>query len=293
MLTSFQKYLQVEKGYSAHTVRSYGDDVRQFFTFCGIELTSSQPPTATSRQVRSWLSSMISDGITSRSVNRKLSSLRSFYRFLQREGLIKVNPVDRVISPKSGKRLPSFVSEKEMAKLFEPEYFTNDFTGVRDRTIIILFYFTGLRLAELISLTTRSIDFSSKALKVKGKGNKERLVPLHPDIIPEIKSYLEMRKKIEVNNSQVSLFLTLKGKPLYPKLVYRIVKGRLTMVTTLEKKSPHVLRHTFATHLLNKGAELNAIKELLGHANLSATQVYTHSSFEKLKKAYKQAHPRA
>jgi len=291
MLTLFLKYLQVEKGYSAHTVRSYGDDVRQFFIFCGVETDTNFQFTA--RQVRAWLSSIISKGLSARSANRKLSSLRSYFRFLQREGFIKTNPVERVISPKSGKRLPVFVSEKEMKSLLSPDFFTDDYTGFRDETIISLFYFTGLRLSELISLTVNSIDYASQTIKVKGKGNKERIIPLHPEILRLIKSYLDKRDDITKNNTVKSLFLTLQGKPLYPKLVYKIVNRHLSMVTTLEKKSPHVLRHTFATHLLNKGAELNAIKELLGHANLSATQIYTHSSFEKLKKAYNLAHPRA
>ncbi len=291
MLTLFLKYLQVEKGYSVHTVRSYGDDVQQFYQFCGI---ADEPPTTfTARHVRAWLSSMISQGVSTRSANRKLSSLRSYFRFLQRQGYIKINPVERVISPKSGKRLPVFVSEKEMKALLSPDFFSDDFTGIRDTTIIALFYFTGIRLSELISLTLDSIDYSSQTLKVLGKGGKERIIPLHPEIIGLIKKYIFERKSISKNKKDTSLFLTIKGKPLYSKLVYKIVNRHLAMVTTLEKKSPHVLRHTFATHLLNQGAELNAIKELLGHANLSATQVYTHSSFEKLKKAYNLAHPRA
>jgi integrase/recombinase XerC len=180
-----------------------------------------------------------------------------------------------------------------MTELLNTERFNDDYAGVRDQLILELFYFTGMRLSELVGLTVDKIDFSSQTIKVLGKGNKERILPMHPELSKVISEYLIVRDEINLNKFEKTLFLTEKGKPIYPKLVYRIVRANLSNVTTLEKKSPHVLRHTFATHLLNHGAELNAIKDLLGHANLSATQVYTHSSFEKLKKAYKQAHPRA
>ncbi len=293
MLTSFLTYIKVEKGYSAHTVRSYGDDVMQFFTFCGIDPEKDNLCLITHRQVRYWLSSIISNGFTPRSANRKLSSLRSFFRYLMREGITKVNPVARIIPPKSAKHLPAFVGEKEMQEVLNLERFSDDFVGVRNQLILLLFYFTGMRLSELVGLTTEKIDFSSSSIKVLGKGNKERIIPMHTEVAKIISDYLIIRETIILNKFEKSLFLTEKGKPIYPKLVYRIVRSNLSDVTTLEKKSPHVLRHTFATHLLNHGAELNAIKDLLGHANLSATQVYTHSSFEKLKKVYKQAHPRA
>jgi len=293
MLAAFLKYLKVEKGYSAHTIRSYGDDVKQFFEFCGHDPERDHFNGINHRQIRYWLSSLLSKGYTTRSANRKLSSLRTFYRFLLREGVVKTNPLARIIPPKSGKRLPSFVGENEMSRVISTDRFESDYTGVRDRLIIVLFYFTGIRLSELVGLTTDKIDFSSQSIKVLGKGNKERIIPMHPELKTLIEEYLKVRAELEVNKSEKYLFLTEKGKPVYPKLIYRVVKSNLSEVTTLEKKSPHVLRHTFATHLLNQGAELNAIKDLLGHASLSATQVYTHSSFEKLKKVYKQAHPRA
>lgn len=293
MLAAFLKYLKVEKGYSAHTIRSYGDDVKQFFEFCGHDPEIDHFNGINHRQVRYWLSSLLSSGYTTRSANRKLSSLRTFYRFLLREGVVKTNPLSRIIPPKSGKRLPSFVGENEMSRVISTDRFESDYAGVRDRLIIVLFYFTGIRLSELVGLTIDKIDFSSQSIKVLGKGNKERIIPMHPELKPLIEEYLKVRTELEVNKSEKSLFLTEKGNPVYPKLIYRVVKSNLSEVTTLEKKSPHVLRHTFATHLLNQGAELNAIKDLLGHASLSATQVYTHSSFEKLKKVYKQAHPRA
>ncbi len=293
MLTSFLTYIKVEKGYSAHTVRSYGDDVMQFFTFCRLDPVQDNLKLITHRQVRFWLSSIISNGFTPRSANRKLSSLRCFFRYLIREGIANTNPVARIVPPQSVKHLPSFVGEKEMNEVLNVERFTDDYTGIRNQLIILLFYFTGMRLSELIGLTVDKIDFSSSTIKVLGKGNKERILPMHPELARFISEYLKIRDQIIVNKFENILFLTEKGKPIYPKLVYRIVRSNLSSVTTLEKKSPHVLRHTFATHLLNHGAELNAIKDLLGHANLSATQIYTHSSFEKLKKVYKQAHPRA
>lgn len=293
MLTSFLTYIKVEKGYSAHTVRSYGDDVMQFFSFCGVDPNTGNLSSITHRQVRYWLSSIISHGFTPRSANRKLSSLRSFFRYLIREGKIKTNPVARVVPPKSSKHLPDFVGEKEMTEVLKIERYTDDYAGSRNLLIILLFYFTGMRLSELVGLKIDKIDFSSSTIKVLGKGNKERIIPMHPDLVKVISEYLLIRDLINVNKLEKTLFLTEKGKPIYPRLVYSIVKANLSEVTTLEKRSPHVLRHTFATHLLNHGAELNAIKDLLGHANLSATQVYTHSSFEKLKKVYKQAHPRA
>jgi len=293
MLASFLKYLKVEKGYSAHTVRSYGDDVKQFLLYCGLDPENDHPLKLTHRQVRHWLSSIISKDISPRSANRKLSSLRAFYRYLLREGVVKTNPLTRISPPKSGKRLPSFVGESEMNLLLDPEHFNDDFIGFRDRLVLGMIYYTGIRLSEVVGMTIDKIDFSSQSIKVIGKGNKERVLPIHPELKKLISQYLSYRDEIKLNKVEKSLFLTEKGKPIYPKLVYRIVKANLSKVTTLEKKSPHVLRHTFATHLLNNGAELNAIKELLGHANLSATQIYTHSSFEKLKKVYKQAHPRA
>ncbi len=293
MLTSFLTYIKVEKGYSAHTIRSYGDDVAQFFAFCGIDPEKGSLNTITHRHVRQWLSSIITSGFTPRSANRKLSSLRSFFRYLMRQGVLKSNPVARILPPKSAKHLPSFVGAKEMSSALQIERYTDDFSGVRDHLIILMFYSTGIRLSELIGLSVDRIYFSSSTIKVIGKGDKERLIPMHPELEKVIKEYLIIREEALLNKNDKTLFITDKGKPTYPKLIYRIVTKNLEQVTTLEKKSPHVLRHTFATHLLNNGAEINALKDLLGHANLSATQIYTHSSFEKLKKVYKQAHPRA
>lgn len=292
MLASFLKYLEIERGYSAYTLRSYGDDVRQFMLFCGLDPEVVDYSSITHRHIRAWVSHLISQGVTPRSANRKLSSLRSFFKFLIREGKVKTNPLSKVVSPKVSKRLPEFVPESDMQK-FEPEVlFDSSYEGQRNLLMISLFYMTGIRLSELVGLKADSISSASDSVRVIGKGGKERLIPIHPDLKPIIKKYNEVRKNVDVNNSQ-SYFLTIKGEPVYPKLVYRVVTHYLSMITPLQKRSPHVLRHTFATHLLNQGADLNAIKELLGHANLSATQVYTHSTFEKLKRNYNQAHPRA
>lgn len=292
MLASFLKYLEIERGYSAYTLRSYGDDVRQFMLFCGLHPNTVDYSSITHRHVRAWVSQLISKGVTPRSANRKLSSLRSFFKFLIREGVVKTNPLSKVVSPKISKRLPEFVPESDMDKLESKELFDNSFEGNRNLLIISLFYMTGMRLSELVGLKTDSISLASDSIRVIGKGNKERLIPIHPDLKPIIIKYNDIRKEVDVNSSQ-SYFLTPKGEPVYPKLVYRVVKHYLSMITPLQKRSPHVLRHSFATHLLNQGADLNAIKELLGHANLLATQVYTHSTFEKLKRNYNQAHPRA
>ena len=292
MLASFLKYLEIERGYSAYTLRSYGDDARQFMLFCGFDPEMADYTSITHRHIRAWVSHLISQGITPRSANRKLSSLRSFFKFLIREGTVKTNPLSKVVSPKVSKRLPEFVPESDMQK-FEPEVlFDSSYEGQRNILMISLFYMTGMRLSELVALKTDSISLASDSVKVIGKGSKERLIPIHPDLKPIINKYNEVRTDVDINNSK-SYFLTVKGEPVYPKLVYRVVKHYLSMITPLQKRSPHVLRHTFATHLLNHGADLNAIKELLGHANLSATQVYTHSTFEKLKRNYNQAHPRA
>lgn len=292
MLASFQKYLESERGYSAYTLRSYGDDVRQFMLFVGVDSENANYSSITHRQVRAWISSLISQGITSRSTNRKLSALRTFFKFLIREGVVSTNPLSKVVSPKVSKRLPEFVPESDMVKLNSEQLFNQTFEGQRDLLILSLFYFTGIRLSEMVALKTSSISESSEFIRVIGKGNKERLIPIHPELKPLLRNYEEQRKQIDINDCK-SYFITVKGEPVYPKLVYRIVNHYLSMVTPMKKRSPHVLRHTFATHLLNQGADLNAIKELLGHANLSATQVYTHNTFEKLKRNYNQAHPRA
>lgn len=293
MLNIFLKYLEIERNYSARTVRSYGDDLLQFFSFCNIPTNGSECINVQPRTVRSWLAHLIESGVSARTVNRKLSSLRLFYRYLYAQGVIKTNPLKKVVAPKVGKRLPEFLKPSETDALLDGNLFPEGFNGLRDYIVISLFYFTGLRVSELSSLTTTNVDLGNSTLKVLGKGSKERILPIHPELKQTIKHYLSERDTFFPNNSQPYIILSNNGGKPYPKMLYRIVKQYITLVSTIDKRSPHVLRHTFATHLLNKGADINAIKELLGHSNLSATQIYTHTSFEKLKKTYAQAHPRA
>lgn len=292
MLAAFLKYLDIERGYSPHTILSYGEDVEQFLVFLHFSPTQEQLKLINHRQIRSWIASLVNSGISPRSVNRKLSSLRTFFKYLLKQGVVSTNPVNKVIAPKISKRLPEFVPDNDMAKFDYANLFPDTFEGVRDKLIIFMFYYTGMRLSELVGLQFDSLSIDTLSFRVIGKGNKERIIPIHPDLLPLISKYENVRNS-EVNVQCSNLFVTKTGKPVYPKMVYRVVHNYLSLITPLHKKSPHVLRHSFATHLLNNGAELNALKELLGHANLSATQVYTHNTFEKLKRNYKQAHPRA
>ena len=236
---------------------------------------------------------LMESGNTARTANRKISALKTYFKYLLKEGIITVNPVAKVLTPKSDKKLPVFVNENQMNHLLDDIEFGDDFSGFRNRLIIETFYNTGARLSELISLKVTDVDFSQQVMKVLGKRNKERIIPLSSSFSDLLEKYSQTREVTFPNDGNEWLFLTGTGKKLYPRLVYRIVNRFLSLVTTLDKKSPHILRHTFATHILNQGADLNAIKELLGHANLSATEVYTHNTFEKLKSVYKQAHPRA
>ena len=245
------------------------------------------------RTIRNWVVDLMEKGYSSRTIHRKLSSLRSYCRYLIRRGDLESDPVQKVLKPRMNKRVPSFVDEVSMDKLLDDYEFGEDFTGVRNKLIINLLYQTGMRRSELIALTVHSFEQHDKSLKVMGKRNKQRILPLTDEMAEELSGYLRMRSvRFPVAESD-SLLLTDRGKPVYPRFIYRVVTKYLGMVSTLEKTSPHILRHTFATQMLNKGADLNTIKELLGHANLSATQIYTHNTFEKLKHIYKQAHPRA
>ncbi len=292
-ILSFLKYIQFEKRYSNHTVISYKNDLSQFFQFCRQHYDQLAIQEINHRQVRSWIVYLIEAEVSVRSVNRKITSLKSFFKFLLREKVISVSPMDKVIPPKMSKKLPGFVEEKQINLLLDEFDFGDDFEGVRNKIIIEMFYLTGIRKSELINLKIFDINFSNQTIKVLGKRNKERIVPYNKIFNTSLKQYFDMRSEIVGNENIEYLFLTKKANKIYPKLVYKIVNNYLNYVTTIEKKSPHVLRHTFATHMLNHGADLNAIKELLGHSNLSATQVYTHNTFEKLKQIYNQAHPRA
>lgn len=288
----FLDYLKYEKRHSHHTFTAYENDLDQFVLFGKEWVEDFTVEGVDHHLIRKWIISLMDAGINARSVNRKISTLKTFFKFLMRENLIEKNPTDRVILPKMAKKLPVFVQEKEINKLLDGRFFTDDFEGKRDKAVISLFYGSGIRLSELQNIRFSDFDVKGKMVKVLGKRNKERLVPFPLEISTVMEDYIKIRNELfgEVNNI---IFLTEKGDPIYSKLIYRIVKKHLSMVTTLDHRSPHILRHSYATHLLNRGADLNAIKELLGHANLAATQVYTHTTFEKLKKVYKQAHPRA
>lgn len=289
----FLKYLQFEKRFSVNTIKSYENDLKQFTDFIKINFNKNEIHLADEKLVRAWVVSLMEKDFSALSINRKISTLKTFFKFLLREGYVKSNPMDKVIAPKKSKKLPSFVEEKQINSLLDDYSFGDDFPGIRNKTIIEMFYNTGMRLSELIGLTNNSIDLHNGTIKVLGKRNKERILPVHSHFIKSIKIYILSRDKEFSNLAHDFLFVTDKGNKLYEKFVYRLVNKYLNLVTTIEKKNPHILRHTFATHLLNHGADLNAIKELLGHANLAATQIYTHNTFEKLKTIYKQAHPRA
>lgn len=289
---SFLSYLQYEKRYSKHTLVSYDCDLSQFFIFLSSHgIKEEELVDLNFKDVRKWIVFLMNEGCSARTVNRKLSSLKSFFKYLLRESLIQQNPMDKVVGPKQGKKIPSFVSEDNMRLLQEID-FGEGFEGVRDRLVVEMFYHTGMRLSELMNLKVSSFDRSASVVRVLGKRNRERIIPISNVLEVILDEYLEQRF-LFCSDEDGFLILTSKGKPVYEKLLYRLVVKHLSKVTTLVKKSPHVLRHTFATHLLNNGAELNAIKELLGHSDLSATQIYTHASFERLNDIYKQAHPRA
>jgi integrase/recombinase XerC len=288
----FLKYIRFEKRSSEHTAVAYEGDLTQFYNFLALE-SEVDWTKVTSKHIRQWMVNMLDSGLTPRSVNRKVATLKSFFRFLMREEVLQDNPTDKVITPKAPKRLPVFVQEKEMDQLLDNVEFDAGYAGERNHLIIDLFYATGMRLSELSGLRLRDVDLSGDVIKVTGKRNKQRIIPFSRNMKDAIMHYLEIRNAQFPSSHDALLLLTDKGAPIYNKLVYRVVKAHLALVTTLGKKSPHVLRHTFATTLLNRGAELNAIKELMGHSSLAATEVYTHNSFEKLNSIYNQAHPRA
>jgi integrase/recombinase XerC len=291
LLNDFLKYLQYEKRYSQHTLEAYQIDLLQFERYLS-EFYETELKEASFSMMRSWLAQMLDYGISSRTVNRKLSSLKSFYKFLRKEGRREDDPTQKLQAPKMPKKLPAFVEEQQMNTLLDEVEFVEGYEGERDKLMIELFYSTGMRQAELINLRLKDVDFERSTIKVLGKRNKERLIPLTKELLHKVKAYMKSRAELPIKDT-FYLLLTQKGKKLYPSLVYKRVNHYLNQVTSLEQKSPHVLRHTFATHMLNRGADLNAIKELLGHASLAATQVYTHNTIEQLKKVYNQAHPRA
>ncbi len=291
IIQSFLQYLRFEKRFSVNTVLAYENDLKQFFKFQSELYAVVDPAQIESTMVRSWMVNLMEAKISTRSINRKITSLKSFYKFLMKKGEVKSSPLLKIQSPKISKRLPVYVDESKMKMLFSEVNFGESFEPVRDKLILELLYATGMRRAELVGLTDDRIDLFQCQLKVLGKRNKERIIPFTNNLKEIMEKYLSLRN--EFAPFPAAFFVTSKGISMYPQMVYRIVTKRLGGVTTLEKKSPHVLRHTFATHMLNNGADINSVKELLGHANLSATQIYTHNTIEKLKEVYKQAHPRA
>ncbi len=294
MIASFLKHLEVEKRYSPHTIKSYENDLTQFINFTKAIYNTEDLSAIKAIHIRSWMSSLVEKGVVSRSINRKLSSLRSFIHFHLMLGNLEKDPTLKIQTPKNSKKLPSIIQEGNLEALFNIEEIGTSYKGLRDRLIIELLYSTGIRRSELINLSERDIDKSNSYIKVLGKGNKERVIPLSKSLLSKIDLFVEVKTDFfrEIEKVEPWLMLTEKGKQLYPKLVYNIVKTQIGSVSTSQKRSPHILRHSFATHLMNNGADLNAVKELLGHSSLAATQVYTHNSIEKLKDIYKKTHPK-
>lgn len=288
---SFINYLKYEKRTSPHTVVAYKKDLDQFVCFITKMIGEFDVNRVDTRLVRAWVVSLMEEGLTPRSVNRKVSTVKAFFRFLMKEKIVETNPAVNLPLPKIRKKLPGFVEEKSLHHLLDDGFFPVDFRGMRDKLIVALLYATGIRLSELIQVKEANFDTKNYLIKVLGKRQKERIIPYPRELNNLLFEYLKVRNR-EIGYFPGVLLVTEKGEPVYEKLIYRVVKKSLEYVTSLEQKSPHVIRHSYATHLLNKGADLNAVKELLGHANLAATQIYTHTTFEKLHDIYKQAHPR-
>jgi integrase/recombinase XerC len=290
-IAKFIEHLKFEKRYSPHSLIAYEGDLKQWALFLHLEYEVSTLNEVNASFIRSWLVSLMEAGLEARSVNRKITTLKSFYKYAVRSNWVEINPMGKITSPKVSKRLPVYIEAEKLDSMLDNQLFEDDFDGRRDHLILELFYGTGMRLSELIGLSIQNVDIRNLQLKVTGKRNKQRIIPLFPSLGNQLSNFINERNGISSDNS--ILFIRKDGKALYPAFVYRLVKKYLSTVSTQKKRSPHVLRHSFATEMLNKGADLNAIKEILGHANLSATQVYTHNTIEKLKAAYKQAHPRA
>ena len=290
-VNAFLAYLQFEKRYSLHTITAYSNDLVQFFDFIETQYDKVALEQISGSMVRSWLAGMKEADMTGKSLNRKISSLKSFFKYQIRQGNLVKSPMETVISPKITKRLPAFVAEQDMEQLLSHLAFAEGWKGYTEKMVIQLFYATGMRLSELIQCKENQLDLSKSVIKVLGKGNKERILPISKELGQALAQYIQ--EKPEQANGNPYLFVTEKVKSLQPRAVYSFVKFYLSQVTTLQKKSPHVLRHSFATHLMNNGADLNAVKELLGHASLAATQVYTHNTIEKLKEVFAKAHPKA
>ncbi len=293
LVSEFIAYLKYERRYSDHTLIAYQSDLEQFSLYLKENFQIQEIEKAEAIEVRTWLVSMMESGLNAKTVNRKITSLKTFYRFLLRKGVVESSPMSKVSSPKNPKRLPVAIEQEKMKSLFEKIEQPNCFDDFRNLLIIEMFYATGIRLSELINIRFLSIDYGQGTIKVLGKRNKERIIPISKALEDRVRAYCSYRKEIDCEeDAKDFLFVTSKGKKMNPRLVYTVVNSYLSNITQM-KRSPHVLRHCFATHMLENGADLNAIKELLGHANLAATQIYTHTTVEKLKKVYKQAHPKA
>ncbi|HNM34163.1 MAG TPA: tyrosine-type recombinase/integrase [Chitinophagaceae bacterium] len=291
-IVDFLNYIKFEKRYSLHTVIAYQTDLEQFFVYINAQYDSPTVQSINSMMIRSWLACLKGDEkLSAKSLNRKISSLKTFFRHLLKNQIITQTPMSTVVAPKISKRLPVFVQENNLETLFNHVEFTNNWKGKTEQLVLQIFYHTGIRLSELIQLKTVNIDFYYQHIKVLGKGNKERIIPISKELLSDIKEYISL--KPEAIKQVPQLLVTEKGTALQPRSVYAMVKKYLSMVTTVQKRSPHVLRHSFATHLMNSGADLNAVKELLGHSSLAATQVYTHNTIEQLKDIFKKAHPKA
>ncbi len=294
-LEKFIQFIKFEKRYSPHTVSAYQSDLDQFIHFLNTpEETVTHPSQITHYQIRNWMVELMTQNLTARSINRKIATLRKYFKFLVQEGLITVNPTSKIIAPKIPKHLPTVIEDAKLTKMLDDsEVFGTDFSGVRDKLVVEMLFGTGMRLSELLGIKDPDINVYEGTVKVLGKRNKQRIIPLNNELKELLLRYNDLKKSEKFDNNSLKLFVTTKGADAYPKLIYLIVQKYLSHISTQNKRSPHVLRHTFATSLLNNGADLNAIKELLGHANLSATQIYTHNSVERLKSIYKQAHPKA
>lgn len=293
LIQTFLDYLKFQKRYSQHTIVSYQNDLVNFFDFIEIQFATSSLIEIKPSFVRSWLANLKEKRLESKSINRKISTLKSFFKYQLKQGLLQTSPMATILSAKVKKRLPQFVAEADINTLFNYVEFSDDWNGKTSRLIFQLLYNTGIRQAELINLKEAHIDSRNGTIKVLGKGNKERILPVSNELTQLIQQYIAVKRNgFDLADTEI-LLVNDKGKKLYPKYIYNVVKKYLSTVTTIDKKSPHVLRHTFATHLMNNGADINAVKELLGHSSLSATQIYTHNTIEKLKEVHNKAHPKA
>ncbi len=291
-IQTFLNYLQFEKRYSQHTIISYKHDLEQFFQYLIRQYEGLAIHEITSLFIKSWLAELKEEKNSAKTISRKISTLKSFFKNQVKLGLLAKSPVATVIAPKISRRLPTFIIREDMEKL-EESPFSNDWSGITDELVIRILYSTGMRLNELISLKQSHVDGGNCQLKVLGKGNKERIIPISKQLSQSIESYINQKQILFIGDQIPNLLVRDNGKPLYAKYVYRLVNTTLAPVTTLKKKSPHVLRHTFATHLTNAGADINAIKEMLGHSSLASTQIYTHNTIDRLKDIHKKSHPKA